>query len=95
MTLLGLIFFLLLTFANAFFLRNTVQFANAHDFAPLQLSQFSAAHYEWDLFLWREIAAAAATLLLFGAIGGLSASRIRRRKAHPQFARHIANRRRY
>lgn len=94
MTLLGLIFLLLLTLANAFVWRGNVQFANAHDFAPLQLSQGSAAHYEWDLFLWREIAAIGVTVLLFGAIGGLSASRIRRQKAHPQFARHIANRRR-
>ncbi|MFN2449865.1 MAG: hypothetical protein ABR508_08775 [Candidatus Baltobacteraceae bacterium] len=94
MTLLGLIFFLALTLLNAVAFRQNADFVNAHDFAPLQLTKAGSSHYEWDIFLAREVAAIAATALLFGAIAGARSTRVRRRKAHPQFARHIANRRR-
>jgi hypothetical protein len=68
LTLLGIIFALILTLANAYVYRKNVKFAIAHDYAPLQLTQRRETHYEWDMFIWREIGAIIVTSVLFGII---------------------------
>ena len=91
--LLAVIFGLGLTLANAVALQHNTQFANAHDYAPLQLTKGRASHYEWDMFIARELGAIVVTALLFGTIANSTSYR-RRTKAHQQFAAFIANRRR-
>ncbi len=76
--LLGIIFALILTLANAYMYRNNVRFATAHDYAPLQLNQKRETHYEWDLFVWREIGAIVVTILIFGAIAHVGKRESRR-----------------
>ncbi len=68
LTLLGLIFLLVLTLVNAYLFRKGSQFIGAHDYAPVQLNQQRASHYEWDAFIWREIGAVVVTVVVFGAI---------------------------
>jgi len=67
--LLGFIFLLILTLGNAWLMRQGAQFATAHDYAPLQLGQRRMGKIEWDMFVWREIAAVVVTVLVFGLIG--------------------------
>jgi len=78
LTLLGIIFALILTLANAYVYRKNVHFAAAHDYAPLQLNQKRETHYEWDLFVWREIGALVVTIVLFGAIAQIGKRESRR-----------------
>jgi|GEM_PF-4848604 len=66
--LLGFIFLLILTLGNAFLLKRERAQVQAHDYAPLQLTSHRAVHYEWDAFVWREIAALVITVVIFGAI---------------------------
>lgn len=66
--MLGLIFLLLLTLANAWLYRQGLRFVGAHDFAPVQLTQHRSSHLEWDAFVWREIGAIVITILLFAGI---------------------------
>jgi hypothetical protein len=94
LTLLAVILFLALTLANAMLMRSTQQFVAGHDYAPFQLTQHNAAHYEWDEFIAREVLAAAFTALLYGVVAGLGTRRTARRTAHQPFWKHIANRRR-
>ena len=93
MTLLAIIFLLALTFFNALALRNMAFFAQAHDYAPLQLAAGRAKQYEWDAFVWREIGAVVLTVGLFGTIGSVKSRRLRR-EAHQSFTAWTANRRR-
>lgn len=79
LTLLGIIFALILTLGNAFIYKKNVQFATAHDYAPLQLTQTRETHYEWDLFIWREIGAIVVTILVFGVIATFGKRRHPRR----------------
>lgn len=74
MTLLAIIFLLILTLANAFLYRRGVQFVNAHDFAPVQLTQHRSQHYEWDAFVWREIGAIVITVVLFAGLHAFAGS---------------------
>lgn len=78
LTLLGIIFALILTLVNAYMYRKNVQFATAHDYAPLQLNQRRETHYEWDLFVWREIGALVVTIVTFGAIAQVGKRESRR-----------------
>lgn len=70
--LLGFIFLLLLTLGNAWLFQRGQQKVDAHDYAPLQLTQPRSTHYEWDGFVWREIAAIVVTVLVFGVIASVS-----------------------
>lgn len=74
LTLLAIIFLLILTLANAFLFRQGAHFASAHDYAPIQLTQHSMRHYEWDAFVWREIGAIVVTVLLFAGVHALAGS---------------------
>lgn len=78
LALLAFIFLLILTLGNAWLFRRGQQVAVAHDSAVLQLSDQRKTHYEWDGFVWREIAAVAVTFVVFGAIA--SAGRAPRSK---------------
>jgi hypothetical protein len=68
LVLLGFIFLLILTLGNAWLLKREQAQVRGRDYAPLQLVKHKATHYEWDAFVWREIAALAITVVIFGAI---------------------------
>lgn len=72
--LLGIIFLLILTLANAWLFRKGKNFVGAHDYAPIQLTQHRADHYEWDAFVWREIGAVVVTVVLFGGLHAFAGS---------------------
>lgn len=69
--LLALIFFLALTLGNAFWLNRERAYVAAHDFAPLQITHAHARKYEWDAFVWREIAALVITAVGFGFVASV------------------------
>ncbi len=66
--LLGFIFLLLLTLGNAWLFQREQQHAAGSSYAPVQLEQPVKTHYEWDAFVWRELAAIVISAVVFGAI---------------------------
>lgn len=73
--LLAVIFLLALTLGNAVLMKREKTNETAHDYAPVQVTQEHARKYQWDAFLWREIGALVATVLVFGTIASLRARR--------------------
>lgn len=73
--LLGLIFLLILTLGNAFLLKRDRQTMGEHDYATMQTGQRRAGAYGWDAFVWREVAAIAITIVVFGAIASTGTRR--------------------
>lgn len=71
LALLALIFLLLLTLGNAWLFQRGQRLAAARDTAVLQLPEHRKTHYEWDAFVWREIAAVVVTIVVFGAIASV------------------------
>lgn len=80
LTLLAFIFLLMLTLGNAILMRNERASMVSRSFDPVQLPQRRAAHYEWDAFIWREIAAVTVTVVVFGGIQALAGSSAHDRK---------------
>lgn len=75
----GFIFLLILTLGNAWLFHRGQQYQAATAYAPIQAKQPRVTHYEWDAFVWREVAAIAAAAVVFGVIA--SATRTPRSKS--------------